>query len=81
MKNLFTPHDAAMLPIDQQRGTLRLAVSTPYDEVVRDTRALARTAVETKMTDGASPVGSAIQGVIYQEMLKRLAEGPFAAAA
>ena len=49
MKNLFTAANAAMLLIDHQRGTIKLAVSTPYDEIVRNTRALARTAVETKM--------------------------------
>ncbi len=49
MKNLFTPDNAAMLLIDHQRGTIKLATSTPYDEIVRNTRALARTAVETKM--------------------------------
>lgn len=49
MMNLFTTDNAAMLLIDHQRGTIKLAVSTPYDEIVRNTRALARTAVETQM--------------------------------
>lgn len=49
MKNLFTPENAVMLLIDHQVGTIKLAVSTPYDEIVRNTRALARTAVETGM--------------------------------
>ena len=49
MKNLFTTDDAAMLLIDHQIGTVKLAVSTPYDEIVRNTRALARTAVEAGM--------------------------------
>ena len=49
MKNLFTPADTAMLLIDHQVVTIKLAVSTPYDEIVRNTRALARTAVETGM--------------------------------
>ncbi|MGG5817591.1 isochorismatase family protein [Falsiroseomonas sp. HW251] len=49
MKALFTPADAAMLLIDHQVGTVKLAVSTPHDEIVRNTRALARTAVETGM--------------------------------
>ncbi len=49
MMNLFTTENAAMLLIDHQRGTIKLAVSTPYDEIVRNTRALARTAVETRM--------------------------------
>lgn len=49
MKNLFTPADSAMLLIDHQVGTIKLAVSTPYDEIVRNTRALCRTATETGM--------------------------------
>ncbi len=49
MKNLFTPDNAAMLLIDHQVGTIKLAISTPYAEIVRNTRALARTAVETGM--------------------------------
>ena len=49
MKNLFTTQDAAVLLIDHQVGTVKLAVSTPYDEIVRNTRALARLAVEAKM--------------------------------
>jgi nicotinamidase-related amidase len=47
MKNLFTIENSAILLIDHQVGTIKLAVSTPYDEIVRNTRALARTAVET----------------------------------
>ena len=49
MKNLFTPADSAMLLIDHQVGTIKLAVSTPHAEIVRNTRALARTAVEAGM--------------------------------
>lgn len=49
MQGLFTTSDAAMLLIDHQRGTIKLGVSTPQDEIVRNTRALARTAVETGM--------------------------------
>lgn len=49
MKNLFATDNAAMLLIDHQRGTIKLAVSTPYDEIVRNTRALARTAVAAGM--------------------------------
>jgi nicotinamidase-related amidase len=49
MQNLFTIDNAAMLLIDHQVGTIKLAVSTPHDEILRNTRALARTAVETKM--------------------------------
>lgn len=49
MKNIYTTKNAAMLLIDHQVGTIKLAVSTPYEEIVRNTRALARTAVETGM--------------------------------
>jgi nicotinamidase-related amidase len=49
MKNLFTVTDAAMLLIDHQVGTIKLAVSTPHDEIVRNARALARTAIDAKM--------------------------------
>lgn len=49
MKNAFSIATAAMLLIDHQVGTIKLALSTPYDEIVRNTRALARTAVETAM--------------------------------
>lgn len=49
MKNLFTTSDAAMLLIDHQRGTLKLARNIPRDEIVRNARALARTAVAAHM--------------------------------
>lgn len=49
MKGLFTTADAAMLLIDHQVGTIKLALSTPHDELVRNTRALARTAVGSGM--------------------------------
>ena len=38
-----------MLLIDHQQGTIKLAKNIPYDELVHNTRALARTAVQTKM--------------------------------
>jgi len=49
MKNLFAPADCAILLIDHQVGTIKLSISTPHDEIVRNTRALARTAVEAKI--------------------------------
>ncbi len=49
MKNKFTVDNAAMLLIDHQQGTIKLAVNLPYKELVHNTRALARTAVETGM--------------------------------
>ena len=49
MKNKFTIDNSVMLLIDHQRGTIKLARNIPYDEIIRNTRALARTAVETGM--------------------------------
>lgn len=49
MKNKFTIDNAAMLLIDHQQGTIKLAVNLPHDELVHNTRALARTAIETGM--------------------------------
>lgn len=49
MKNLFTPDNAAMLLIDHQQGTIKLAANIDRDALVHNTRALARTAVETGM--------------------------------
>jgi len=49
MKKIFTPQNTAMLLIDHQRGTIKLARSIDRDELVRNTRALARTAVDIGM--------------------------------
>lgn len=49
MKNAFTIENSAMLLIDHQRGTLLLARNIPREEIISNTRALARTAVETMM--------------------------------
>ncbi|GAB4460184.1 MAG: isochorismatase family protein [Armatimonadaceae bacterium] len=49
MKNKFTVQDSAMLLIDHQQGTIKLARNIAQDEIIRNTRALARTAVETGM--------------------------------
>ncbi|MEO1009188.1 MAG: isochorismatase family protein [Planctomycetota bacterium] len=49
MKNAFTTKDAAMLLIDHQRGTIKLAQNIDHRELVANTRALARTAAETGM--------------------------------
>ncbi|MBD2034077.1 isochorismatase family protein [Leptolyngbya sp. FACHB-321] len=38
-----------MLLIDHQQGTIKLARNLPYAEIVQNTRALARTAVESEM--------------------------------
>ena len=49
MKNIYTVDNAAMLLIDHQQGTVKLARNVSYDEILHNTRALARTAVETGM--------------------------------
>lgn len=49
IKNIFTTDNAAMLLIDHQQGTIKLARNIPHAEIVQNTRALARTAVETNM--------------------------------
>ncbi|UWR20960.1 isochorismatase family protein [Sulfitobacter sp. S190] len=49
MKNLFTPENAAMLLIDHQVGTMKLARSIDRAELIANTRALCRTAAETGM--------------------------------
>jgi nicotinamidase-related amidase len=45
----FSTEDSVMLLIDHQVGTIKLARSIDHDEIIRNTRALARTAVETGM--------------------------------
>lgn len=49
MRNKFTVENAAILLIDHQQGTIKLARNLPREEIVQNTRALARTAVETEM--------------------------------
>lgn len=49
MKDKFTTENAAMLLIDYQQGTLKLAKNIPHAEIMMNMRALARIAVETKM--------------------------------
>lgn len=46
MKNRFTTKNAAIVLIDHQAGTINLARNIPRAEIVRNMRALARTAVE-----------------------------------
>lgn len=49
MKNLFTVANAAMLLIDHQDGTVKLARNIDYNHLLANTRALARTAAENGM--------------------------------
>ncbi len=79
MQHLFTPDDAAILLIDHQVGTVKLAVSTPYDEILRNTRALARSAVETGMPLVlTSSQEDRFQGRLFED-LERIAPGAYAA--
>lgn len=79
MKNLFTTEDAAMLLIDHQIGTVKLALSTPYDEILRNTRALARTAVEAGIPLVlTSSQEDRFQGRLFED-LKTIAPEAFAA--
>ena len=78
MKNLFTIESAAMLLIDHQVGTIKLAVSTPHDEIIRNTRALARTAVDTGMPLVlTSSQEDHFQGLLLDD-LQRIAPKPYA---
>jgi|SRR5579883_141225 len=79
MKNLFTPENATILLIDHQVGTIKLAPSTPYHEIVRNTRALARTAIEAKMPLVlTSSQEDHFQGLLLED-LQQLAPEPYAA--
>ncbi|WP_419421395.1 isochorismatase family protein (plasmid) [Legionella sp. D16C41] len=49
MRNTFTTKNAAMLLIDHQQGTIKLAKNINYEELLHNTRALCRLAVETNM--------------------------------
>jgi len=49
MKNRFTTTNAALVLIDHQAGTINLARNIPRAGIVRNMRALARTAVENGM--------------------------------
>lgn len=68
-----------MLLIDHQVGTIKLAISTPRDELVRNTRALARTAVEAGMPLVlTSSQEDQFQGLLLED-LKELAPDAYAA--
>ena len=49
MKNKFSTENAAMLLIDYQAGTIKLAQNVPREQIIRNMRALARVAAETGM--------------------------------
>lgn len=71
MKNLFTTDNAAMLLIDHQVGTVKLARNLPYAEILQNTRALARTAVETGMPLVlTSSEETNFQGLLFEDLQK-----------
>ncbi|UBF23838.1 isochorismatase family protein [Kovacikia minuta CCNUW1] len=49
MREKFSVHNAAILLIDHQQGTIKLARNLPREVIIQNTRALARTAKETSM--------------------------------
>jgi len=78
MKTLFTPANSAMLLIDHQVGTIKLAVSTHHDEIVRNARALCRTATATGMPlVMTSSQEDHFQGLLLDD-LQRLAPAAYA---
>lgn len=69
MKNKFTTKNAAMLLIDYQVGTIKLAKNIPQEEIIRNMRALARLAVETGMPLVlTSSLESEFQGAIIEDL-------------
>ncbi len=71
MKNKFTVDNAVMLLIDHQQGTIKLARNLPYAEIVQNTRALARTAVETGMPlILTSSMETNFQGLLLEDIQK-----------
>lgn len=60
-----------MLLIDHQQGTIKLARNLPYAEIVQNTRALARTAVETGMPlILTSSMETNFQGLLLEDIQK-----------
>lgn len=71
MKNKFTVENTAMLLIDHQQGTIKLARNLPYAEIVQNTRALARVAVETGMALVlTSSMEDRFQGLLLDDLQK-----------
>lgn len=79
MKHRITVEDSAMLLIDHQRGTIKLARNIDHDEIVRNTRALARTAVATSMPLVlTSSMEEEFQGLLLDD-LQQIAPDAYAA--
>ena len=75
----FTPSDAAILLIDHQRGTIKLVQNMSHRELVANTRALTRTAVETGIPLVlTSSQEDHFQGLLLDD-IQRLAPAAYAA--
>ena len=75
MKDRFTVENSAMLLIDHQQGTIKLAKNISYDEIVQNARALARTAKETGMPVVlTSSEEENFQGLLLEDLQKLLPE-------
>jgi nicotinamidase-related amidase len=71
MKNKFTVENTAMLLIDHQQGTIKLARNLSREEIVQNTRALARVAVETEMSLVlTSSMEDHFQGLLLDDLQK-----------
>ena len=71
MQNIFTTDNAAMLLIDHQQGTVKLAKNIAYNEIVSNTRALARTAIEAGMPLVlTSSEEDQFQGPLFEDLQK-----------
>lgn len=71
MKNLFTPDNAAILMIDHQVGTMKLATSRPAAELIHNARVLARVAVALDMPLLlTSSMETHFQGLILEDLQK-----------
>jgi len=69
MKNKFTVQNAAILLIDHQQGTIKLARNLPREEIVQNTRALARTAKATGMPLVlTSSMETEFQGLLLEDL-------------
>jgi nicotinamidase-related amidase len=76
MKNKFTVDNSAMLLIDHQQGTIKLAKNIAYEQIVQNTRALARTAKETGMPLVlTSSEEENFQGLLLEDLQKLAPEG------
>jgi nicotinamidase-related amidase len=77
MKNKFTVENTAMLLIDHQQGTIKLARNLSREEIVQNTRALARVAVETEMSLVlTSSMEDHFQGLLLDD-LQKIAPGAY----